>query len=175
MRESLIAILVLLAVMGGYYHLKKLGLTFVPKLAPAEKSSLAQPMSLTKGKKNDKASTHEHARPHSNSRKSQGSTNEADETENFPSLYSTSEESGERRVENKGKTERSIIKGVPVQGWIDSQRFSLSSLSEPAPSETGMRVFLQCIELKKKGAEYLKERDCQSLLAVHHAPKLRWQ
>jgi len=60
---------------------------------------------------------------------------------------------------------RKVVHGVPVDLWILSKQNSLNVPNEEAPSELGMRVFVQCMELKKKGAEYVGKAECQSLLA----------
>lgn len=56
--------------------------------------------------------------------------------------------------------------GVPVQAYLNSKKNSLALGDGTENSDLGMRVFVQCMELKKRGPEYVGPRNCEALLAA---------
>jgi hypothetical protein len=89
-------------------------------------------------------------------RKSQNANKDtSEEVASLPSIY----------AHEKVKTKVSKI-GVPLEAWFASRKhqIDLPEVSKPAP--TGIRIFVQCMELKKGGATPLNSQsDCEALLA----------
>jgi hypothetical protein len=58
---------------------------------------------------------------------------------------------------------KKVLYGVPVQAWLLSRRNALSVPAVGDRPPPGLRVFLQCWEMKKHGPKSLDERECGEL------------
>ncbi len=86
------------------------------------------------------------------------------ESQSLPSIYSSQEaesvgfepeSESVRGNEKVAKSAPKTLHGVPVRDWILSRRNSLASEPADPRAAEGMRVFLQCVEVKKKGAQFV--------------------
>jgi hypothetical protein len=93
----------------------------------------------------------------------EGSTDSASESaersEAIPSLYSRQG----RRVKNKSK----VIHGVPVEAWAEAQAHALGAFTVTPDSESSLRVFVNCMEMRKGKLDPIAERECHSLAGVN--------
>ncbi len=187
MRDSLIALLFLTAFFGGYYYARKSGYGFIGMNA-----TFSQKGSKTKGEIHDSKSnlrTGESAKGDGIQGHGQGEGASVDgsEAEGLPYIYATQEYAKRRKQprsepplkSNDDSLERApqrpSITGVPVDDWVLAQRDSIhySYLEEPA--DLSMRIFVQCMELKRKHLEYLGADGCQDLIARTQASDFRQQ
>ena len=53
-----------------------------------------------------------------------------------------------------------------MQAYVNLMKNNISLREVPENSDLGMRVFVQCMELKKRGPEYVGQRDCGALLGA---------
>jgi len=186
MRDTFIGVLFLVGMICGYLYLRDTA-SLVPSgmsmpLAQAKKSvqgksksKINQSKTGVRHAKSSNRHQHQQSKTH---REDEGSTNHVAEAEELPSIYQeqspkpgvAASDSGvaasdSQNISNRRPPRRKVVHGVPVDLWVLSKRNSLNVPNEDAPSELGMRVFVQCMELKKKGAEYVGKTECQSLLA----------
>ena len=65
--------------------------------------------------------------------------------------------------ENRREEAPKVVHGVPVAAWTLSRRDSLPMGPTSPAAPEGVRVFLQCMELKKGGPQSLAQSECQAL------------
>lgn len=82
------------------------------------------------------------------------------QSEEVPHVYTA------RKVKQKSGAEDKVIHGVPLQAFIESHRNTLPG-AVPAQAPSGVRVFLQCMELKKNETSELSQAECNELVARH--------
>lgn len=104
----------------------------------------------------------------------EGSSISADEIESISSIYQNQE--GQRDSQPGSSLNSPVaelpkarpispIPGVKVAAWVRSRQDHLNTEVPDPKIGSGMRVFLNCVELKKKGASPLEERECDKVLA----------
>lgn len=107
-------------------------------------------------------------------REDEGSSISADEIESIASIYQDQEGQREQQPEsavsatnNELPKSRPIspIPGVKVAAWVRSNSNHLKTDVPDPRIGAGMRVFVNCVELKKKGASPLEQRECDRVLA----------
>ncbi len=70
----------------------------------------------------------------------------------LPDLYSAP-------VASKRKARRKVIHGVPVDEFVALQRNRIETGNMPEETDLGMKLYLQCLELKKN-PELVAPREC---------------
>lgn len=184
MRDTIIALLFVSGLAGAYYYLRQSG--YVQEY-PYQVSEKQNPKaSLTSRKKiKQSGATHDanaHLEPNiqsqSHGQDARASVDVA-AAEELPSIYESQgtgpgvgtgsanaapSQSVKQPVKAAARRKQKVIHGVPVDAWVLSRQ---NALAGPAAADTagGMRVFLQCMELKKKGPEYVGQNQCEELLA----------
>jgi hypothetical protein len=63
-----------------------------------------------------------------------------------------------------GESTPKIVAGVPIQAYVRYKQKSLAVSMVPIPRNTGLRVFLNCMEVKQKGLSYAGEKECETVL-----------
>jgi hypothetical protein len=104
---------------------------------------------------------------------STGSPGDAAEIEKLSSIYAP--ESGPVPVSTAGITNsdaknsndsvspRTAIPGLPVKAYVQYKKNSIYMPTVTAPTDGGLRVFVNCMEVKPKGLTYTGEHKCETL------------
>ncbi len=172
MRDTLLGILFIGGIIGGYLYLRETNALVSPGMS--QRTALQKQQKSETGVRHAKsANNHEHQQS-KNHEQDAGASVDLAEAESLPTIYKEQDtkpaapavkkfatEVPERRPPRKSK----FLHGVPVEAWILSKQNAVSMPTEEGPSEIGMRVFVQCLELKKKGSQYVGEEECRQLLA----------
>jgi len=172
MRDTLVAVLFIAGLAGGYFFMRDTA-SLSPKLS-AQAASQKFTQQRKTGVRHDQSANRDESQQSQNYRQDEGDAGQIAEAQSLPSIYQeqsagqsaqptvkSKKIAASRRPPRKGK----VLHGVPVEAWVLSRQNTFSVPTEEGPSELGMRVFVQCMELKKKGAEYVGQNECQSLLA----------
>ncbi len=69
----------------------------------------------------------------------------------------------EETAPEEKKVEPKVLHGVPVEAWVLSKRNKVNLNKVPPPAPGNLRVFVQCMELKKGETDELTERKCREL------------
>ena len=169
-RDSIIAVLLIGSSILGLMALKRYGVIHpmdVP--APSARAAKKPSFSKNKGVIHDEAANQLDDSTDEGRGQSQGSEVSGSENQELTSIYEEvqSPESGsavstESSVE-KGK--RKSIHGVPIQSWLASRRNAIPLSEEAVEEDQRLRVYLQCLELKSGGPQYVGKKECQRLFA----------
>lgn len=54
-----------------------------------------------------------------------------------------------------------MVHGVPIEDWVLSDRDGIA-MGDPGDDPEGMRVYLMCMELKRKRLESISQQQCAS-------------
>jgi len=180
MRDTIIGLVVLLSVIGGYFSFRtkteQTTLNQQSQAAPLELSSntysrikKSPPKISHLSKRITRKVIHESTK-HSQSKQNQndgyhqGSRGETSEVEKLPSIYEDQEE----RVSQIDSSESTkSVYGVPVNAWVLSHRNSIKTVSSDPRLAQGVRVFVGCVELKKEGAKELTKGDCARIASTN--------
>lgn len=169
MRRTLVTVSIFGAFLASVYWLKD-RVHFAPNIGtpplPVQKNF------TTKGAKHDETRNQRSRsakvqRPRT--RQDEGASIELDEIESIASIYqdqevveqraSVTEEELNSQAEN-----HTPIPGVKVSAWVSSQKHAVPK-DVPDPNVgTGMRYFLNCMEVKKKKLSPLEAKDCDALI-----------
>lgn len=191
MRDTFIGVLFLVGMICGYLYLRQTASLIPSEVSKPLAQAKSQPgKSQSKfnqrktGVRHAKSSNRHQHQQSKNHGQDEGTANHVAEAQELPSIYQ--EQSPEAVVagssvagvaqptsvaaeastnSNRRPPRRKVVHGVPVDLWVLSKQNSLNVPNEEAPSELGMRVYVQCMELKKQGAKYVGKSECQSLLA----------
>lgn len=165
-------------------------ISFVPNIgkpSDAEAVVTPEPPTLSTKPSNQlvtKGVQHENSHRRSRSRKvqrpgaraSERASDESDEIESLASIYQDQEAGSEGSsvtaesvpspdvAERSSQQPSSRIAGVKVAAWLHSKKNAIPT-EVPDPSiGTGMRYFLNCMELKKQHLTPLDAKDCDALI-----------
>lgn len=164
MRDTLIGILVFLGAFGGYYYARQKGLANL-------KFPTVNPISSDK-KSEVKGATHDSNSQGPDSKntafrknpahgKSEGSSTKASQDQGLPSIYWPKR----HKLKSSGPAKKKKrVGGVDADAWALAREDSLASYLPPS-APPGMRIFIQCMELKNKGLEYIGPDTCRELLS----------
>lgn len=189
MKETLFTLAMIGGIaVGAYYYFDEHG-TLAPRIPIASSSSekkAEEPFqwkneSLKHAQHAKGARAHEktnqiHSQSIEGTDSNEGSSVGLTKTASLPTIYSSkSKRAGKRlKARIKAKTaskskkkEKKIIHGISVEGWALSQQNALPSDNYEQGNE-GMRVYLQCLELKGHSTKTLDKRDCNKLLVRRH-------
>jgi hypothetical protein len=171
MSDSLIALGVIAIIIGGYLFLRNRGWMEDTLRSPQPEvvATIGKAKTTKLKKKTIGAYAHEisnhRSKQSENRRKNEGATGDFATVESLPSIYQ--EKFTKRSVKvsshNSDGTKPKVLYGVPVDAWVRSQA---NSFGMPVSSDVGdlnVRVFVQCMELKKEGAEALTQTQCKPL------------
>ena len=188
MRRILATLGILGTFTAGVYWLKD-RVSFAPKIGtPVEmhQEVATAPNTQKKFTTTTKGEKHENSAKRSRSTKVQGprsgenerASDELDEIESLASIYqdqeaqpaqskrsSVTEPEEVLKDSNSQAASRSPIPGVKVAAWVSSQKNVVPHEVPDPGTGTGMRYFLNCMELKKKGLSPLNAKDCDALIA----------
>lgn len=184
MKDTFLALALIGGVVGGYFYLTDGQLApevgrpsvearkdFVWKnVGPGTKHG-------RKGGRYGKGSDSSHADQAQGFGAGEGIAGNDSEIEGLTSIYPVKKRAGESRsakVAANGKSaraakKRKVVHGVAVEAWAAAQQNRIALHGKPQAPPKGLRVFLQCMELKKQGPEALNQRQCESLLVRHQA------
>lgn len=182
MRDTIIALLVMSGIVGGYLYMKQAGLlpSSIQNAANlANQKSRQEKSRLSQHKKSSKGATHDHSNHDQQTQidgQDEGASGDVAEAESLPSIYKSEgfsksaavaagDQGKSRKSRGKKLAKKKVIHGVPIQDFIDSRQNAISMNNDGDEDDLGVRVILQCHELKKKGPEYVGKHECQSLLA----------
>ena len=177
MRDSILAVAFVAATFGGIHYLKRTGVIqgWFPSgqsvSQPSNSFITAKEVKKGQGVKHDKKPGRYHDPEAEDHGQAEGASGDGPEAQDLTSIYHQKRSARPRATvgsEEKmggGKTAK-VIHGVPVQAWIASREDSLSLSAADAKDDGALRVYLQCLELKKKGPEYIGPKECDSLLAT---------
>ncbi|MBI4405674.1 MAG: hypothetical protein HY537_16060 [Deltaproteobacteria bacterium] len=174
MRESVIALIVLAGILTAVIKLNHNG-NLLPNVgSPAQ---MAVPSKQDSDLKK-KGVTHERAnqRTHFKAQNTREETVAAEsaggdaspfgESQNLPSIYESEaftvsaaeKENSATGQQAKGKK---VLHGVPLEAWVLSQK---NAIAWPVSAdESQLRLFLGCMEWKKKGLSPVEPRECRAL------------
>lgn len=104
--------------------------------------------------------------------KNEGTSISTDEIESLTSIY----QSEERRIEqpefaaisefeSPKPQSRSPIPGVKIAAWVRSNQDRLPKEVPDPKVGSSLRVFVNCVELRKKGASPLEKGECEKIVA----------
>jgi len=175
-RDTIIAILVLLGTTTLYFSAKQYQKSH--SVLPTSSKLVTQTKTLHQGEHNESASHRGRQQVESDIESNgseEGSSSSFEQAESFPSIYqdeepelSRSAVNLEEEIESESnesavvKPKQPVVYGVPVASWLKHQKNRLASKVE-AKNPTGMRLFFNCMELKKEGTEPLSQRDCKEI------------
>ncbi len=188
MRDTLVAILVICGIVGGFYA-SRLTETAKPQEIVLEAKNLPstgndaiavqktsdQRVEVRRGGKSQKGVRHgkrtnkKHYQQVKAQREDEGAANNVVTAESVPSIYSEEQQPSGSAALNSSNggvsatTAPKVVHGVPVEGWVRSHRNSLSPATVTDETGEGMRLFVQCVEVKKRGTTPLSERQCGAL------------
>lgn len=187
MRQFVTYSVMLIGVTLGYFAIKDSNVTFAPNVgtpetlptkARAHSPKNSQNLTTAKyGKR--KASKHESKRhfptpdaQRPRSGEDEGTSISTDEIESLASIYQNQEGRKSYESESVGSPEelhesqsRSPIPGVKIAAWVRSNQNRIHTEIPDPKVGSGMRVFLNCVELKKKGMSPVDRQDCAQVLA----------
>ncbi len=182
MRDTLLGITVLVAIVCGYFTFRTLPVS-ESQSAPLAQVAARDHSAPSAQKAPDieshkkfvshkqrqrltRKATHERSKY---SRSNQPQPNENDgnhsrgsgqnaQAEKLPSIYQ--DEEGRRTEELARGEGPKTVYGVPVDAWVLSQRNSITTEPADARLAEGVRLFVGCMEIKEGHAEALSKRDC---------------
>lgn len=166
MRDTLL----LIALLGGLTW----GATYLHRNS-ALMPSVSAPSATTTAAPSTQGDTHERTNYAQDQRAEGGGTGSASEVDSsegevVPDLYSQAGAKprlvGARSKSARSSVRRQVIRGVPIQEYLDSHKDSLSNTGLAGDDDGGLRVFLQCFEVKS-GLEPISDRECDR---VFHSP-----
>lgn len=166
MRDTLVAMLIIGGILGGYLYTRNTASLVSPKISAQKAQPKFTQRTGVRHDQNESQQSKNHGQV-------EGDAEHVAEAQSLPSIYQeqgSGQSAPKSAVKNKSVVSRrsprkKFLHGVPVEAWVLSRQNTFSVPTEEGPSELGMRVFVQCMELKKKGAEYVGAQECQSLLA----------
>lgn len=167
MRDTLIGILIIISITAGWAFLKQKGLALpnsrvIVELEPEPSSHRTQPLQpLTLGEKNDKRTNRRNHFKVGHVRKSKSVHRTDQEVESVPSIYPR------RKTELKAASTDGRL--VPVEEYLASKRHALPV--EPTTPENGMRLFVQCLEIKSGSTRKTTEAECAEISKKSAAPR----
>ena len=192
MRDTLIGLVMLVVAAGGYLALKKMGPTgpmASPVLASkpvtsATQTSRRQKPAIEGARHGKKSHRDDDTSQIADSGQDEGASGDASQTASFTSIYQEPENTEPRSAVANSETfskdssgtkssskkhlktasQKKVLHGVPVQAYVNLMKNNLSLREVPQNSDLGMRVFVQCMEIKRRGPEYVGPRDCEALL-----------
>lgn len=190
MRDAIIVIGFLAVIGLGYRLIFGSELRIGPSLgqpavhASAQGHSSATKKSFHSERESILGVTHERSNDPENESDDSTSAFEATTTEKLPTIYSeqrfkqqaidSSDGEGASSSFSKSSTSEArpkVVHGVPLKAFAKSQEFNIAHAPVSAPAKSGLRVFLQCMELKSKGSELLEKNECASLLTNANSAK----
>ena len=167
MRDTIFGMLLVVGLYFGWSAMKKSEPTgaLLPQEPKLSKTYQGEP-----NERPNHASSRQ-ARHHGQSKRS---SEPSSEIEGLPSIYQDQEEQRyEPTVDSKNsdspKPEFGAIKGVPIRAWVQNRTALPNAKFTAYPTDEKMRVFVQCMEVKKKGMESVSESDCNGLIAKKEA------
>jgi len=168
-RESVAALLAVLGIIGGYYVYQTRTTAAVPEVAVQSASPFgAKSRQSLKGVPLGKRTNKKHHSSVTSHGKDEGSAVDVATSESVPSIYpqessGSAVEKAARDGESEAKTTVSHVGGVPVQGWLRSRRNSLPAGVLAPPPSSGLRVFVDCMEIKGIATQPLSQKECGAL------------
>lgn len=189
MRDTVIAIMVLLGATGIYFgvkHYQKNGQVLQlssksnhPSTSSRKKLSRnSKSKPLHQGEHNESASHRSRQQVESDIESigsEEGGSSSFEQAESLPSIYQDeeSELSGsavdlEEKIESEShestadKPKQPVVYGVPVASWLKHNKNRLASKVE-LKNPSGVRLFINCMEIKKEGTQALTQRDCKQI------------
>jgi hypothetical protein len=182
MSDSLIALLLLAVIAGGYFFLRKNDLLVshveVPQVTAQNSGSHKRSSryashgaksKTSQGAKHGEKSNRDDVEQAANQRQDEGSSDDVAEAEKLSSIYQGKQGDGSAVTADNGVAENregirpTVVHGVPVDAYVLSRKDAINTSGMPQDTPQGLRVFLQCMELKKEGASPLDEKNCHSL------------
>ncbi len=115
---------------------------------------------------NDERTSHQHDLETESARSDEGAASDATEAQKLDSIYSGKEPHSQSSVVANSEARQvpeKVIHGVPINSYLQNHK---NMLGYPAVSEdtsAAMKVYLQCMEVKKKGLHYTGEKECERL------------
>ncbi len=197
MRDTVIAVLVLLGTSGIYFvakHFQNKGnisstssKLLSPSAASRKKlSRIKNSKQIHQGEQNESASHRGRQQVESDIESvgsEEGASSSFEQAQSLPSIYQDEEpeNSGsavdlENDMSSEGnesavdKPKQPIIYGIPVASWLKHQKNRLAPRVE-LTHPTGMRLFFNCMEIKKDGAQTLNQRDCKEVAVSREKSK----
>jgi hypothetical protein len=185
-RDTFVAILVVGVMVGAYVRFGK-HLTLGPEIGrPSKVATVDQrrgpsPHSRSKqGVMNGEASNRFHTEQAQGHGEDEGAAVDAAEIESLTSIYQgprrkPSRPAGVKAVQENSKFRspdkpaKKVLYGVPVEDFVLARQDNLPAPVAADTGEASVRVFVQCMELKKDGPEGLAERECARLAKSHTA------
>lgn len=114
----------------------------------------------------------------------EGDSGSASEVEGLPSIYSPKHEAvkqaakqnargrkGKLAKKSRGKAGKvasngkKMIHGVPLDQWIEWNKNRLRLGEVPSENDGGLRLFVQCMEIKKGASQAVTQAECKKLTA----------
>jgi len=188
-RDTIIAILVLLGTTTVYFATKhnqkeNVVLNTSSKFNTYSASSRKR-ISQTKNLKTLHQGEHNESASHRGSQQvesdiesngsEEGASSSFEQAQSLPSIYQDEEpelsgsavnlEDEIESVSNENtvkKPKQPVVYGVPVASWLKHNKNRLASKTELQKS-TGVRLFFNCLELKKEGTQPLNPKECKEI------------
>lgn len=180
MRDTFLGLLLLAGMVGAYAYFQKSDLG-KPKLGSAPSARATHAANSKRGVNPQHGKgRHEGTNPFESKRAETLQPGEGDSVASteaeggLPSLYEDEERSGPAESSaavtsgepvRRPRRATKVVHGVPVDTMARARRDKLPLPAVTADSGSGLRVFFQCLELKRQGTEALTERECSRLVA----------
>jgi len=165
MRDTLIMVAILGLVALGLAEFKKYEIPFPTLKSTAKAGRDQKKISNNNSGVKHEGTGHQHDFETQSAGSDEGFASNAEEGEKLPTIYSGQESDSQSSVndsEPRKKAEK-VVQGVPLESFVLSHKNSLGLSAVVEDTSPSMRVYVQCMEVKKKGLEYTGQEECQRL------------
>lgn len=177
MRDSIITLGIFGILIGGFIGLRNHQLNHKKRTTAPVKVSSRQTVRKNNhnilGESQHESSNHRRHEQKWNPESRTRTSGEVAEVDHLPHLYEAEEselglsveEDSEDLVASEQSTASPVIAGVPVAAWVQTQKNKLKDAEVSGPAPSGLRLFLGCMELRKKASHTVEKENCEKLLA----------
>jgi len=180
-RDTIITVLILGGLVSGYMYYTEGGI-IGPQVGTPFQGSTTLPnieadkgmdayVNASQGVQNDYESDQGNFDQDADSTEDEGSADQVAKSKSLYSIYKRKKESRitqpsdrHQKSNHQKKSKSKVVHGVPVEDWVLAQQDNILLPAVSPNAEDGLRVFFQCLEIKRKGPEYLEKNECKALL-----------
>jgi len=177
MRDSVITFGIFGILIGGFIGLRNHQVNSKTKIASPAKSSSQHTVSKNNqnilGESQHESSNYRRHEQNWSSESRTRTSGEVAEVDHLPHLYEAEEselglsveEGSDDLIASEQPAASPVIAGVPVAAWVRSHKNEIKNFEVSGPAPSGIRLFLGCMELKKKASQTVEKENCEKLLA----------
>jgi len=167
MRDTLILGAVLAGIVFGFYHYRKNASLEAPlssrEAVQLNDSHRSHPLRDRNPGDHYEGSINQQNFETEVTRSDEGTSGEAAQVANLPSIYSQPSEAKQPNVRVAKPGKRPAIGGFDTDSYVATRNNRLKHAQVVAPTDQGVRVFLMCMELHRDSVESKSVSDCRSL------------